>query len=221
MMNKEIKLTLPHLDELINALKAPGSNEKVTVSSDKDFFAKIEELQHQMDQEFIWTPLLNGPELWKGELWRIKTKSFHENIVDYMTFDHRRCDELFALAESNWNDGDAHSAKENLDSFDLGMRAHLSKEENYLFPEFVKSTGMTGGPIHVMMMEHNQMREMLNQMIQACHANKMDDALAIGDTLLILIQQHNMKEEGMLYPMIKKHCAHLGDECIKFLQHHL
>ena len=42
-----------------------------------------------------------------------------------------------------------------------------------------------------------------------------------GDTLLILIQQHNMKEEGMLYPMIKKHCSHLGGECIKFLQHHL
>ena len=29
----------------------------------------------------------------------------------------------------------------------------------------------------------------------------LEGALDLGDTLLMLIQQHNVKEEGMLYPM--------------------
>jgi hemerythrin-like domain-containing protein len=33
------------------------------------------------------------------------------------------------------------------------------------------------------------------------------EALDIGDTLLMLIQQHNVKEEGMLYPMAENMLA--------------
>ena len=31
-------------------------------------------------------------------------------------------------------------------------------------------------------------------------AGNAEDAMDLGDTLLMLIQQHNVKEEGMLYP---------------------
>jgi hemerythrin-like domain-containing protein len=32
-------------------------------------------------------------------------------------------------------------------------------------------------------------------------AGDAQEAMDIGDTLLMLVQQHNAKEEGMLYPM--------------------
>ena len=35
--------------------------------------------------------------------------------------------------------------------------------------------------------------------------NNRDDYLGIADTLLILMQQHNMKEEQMLYNMMDQH----------------
>ena len=34
-----------------------------------------------------------------------------------------------------------------------------------------------------------------------------EEALDLGDTLLMVIQQHNVKEEGMLYPMAENMLA--------------
>ena len=49
--------------------------------------------------------------------------------------------------------------------------------------------------------EHRQMIGLLDQIGEAIEAGNAQEALDIGDTLLMLIQQHNVKEEGMLYPM--------------------
>jgi iron-sulfur cluster repair protein YtfE (RIC family) len=39
-----------------------------------------------------------------------------------------------------------------------------------------------------------------------------DEILEVGETLLILMQQHNMKEEGILYPMVDQHLAPYREE---------
>jgi hemerythrin-like domain-containing protein len=49
--------------------------------------------------------------------------------------------------------------------------------------------------------EHNQMRGLLDQMAEAFARGDHDELLDQGDTLLMLIQQHNQKEEHILYPM--------------------
>ena len=63
------------------------------------------------------------------------------------------------------------------------------------------------GPTAVMRMEHQQMRGLLDQIGEAMDANDAQQALDIGDTLLMLIQQHNVKEENMLYPMAQNMLA--------------
>lgn len=134
------------------------------------------------------------------------TKENYDNIVDYMTHDHRRVDEFYANAENLFNEGKEQEARETLIAFDVEMRSHLAKEEDILFPEFVNATGMTHGPVQVMLMEHNQIRELLSQMMKALENNDLERALAVVETMHILVQQHNMKEEGILYPMIRQHC---------------
>jgi hemerythrin-like domain-containing protein len=75
-------------------------------------------------------------------------------------------------------------------------------EEEVLFPAFDARSGMAGGgPVAVMKMEHQQMRGLLDQIGAAMEAGDAGEAMDVGDTLLMLIQQHNVKEEGMLYPM--------------------
>ena len=77
-----------------------------------------------------------------------------------------------------------------------------------LFPAFEAATGMTdSGPTFVMRMEHEQMRGLLEQMGTALERGDHDALLDQGDTLLMLIQQHNQKEEGMLYPMSERALA--------------
>jgi hemerythrin-like domain-containing protein len=55
--------------------------------------------------------------------------------------------------------------------------------------------------------EHQQMRGLLDQMASAASAGDHQELLDQGDTLLLLIQQHNQKEEGVLYPMAARALA--------------
>jgi hemerythrin-like domain-containing protein len=126
----------------------------------------------------------------------------------YFTSDHRACDELWAEVEAAVERGDASAARAAFTRFDAATRRHLDMEEQVLFPELEAATGMTMGPTRVMRAEHAQMRGLLDQMARAADRD-VDALVEHGDTLLMLTQQHNMKEEGIVYPMAQ---AHLGDD---------
>jgi len=130
------------------------------------------------------------------------------NIKDFMTQSHRDCDEIFAQME----DAVASKSDEALSKFEEFQDAltnHFKMEEMVLFPMFEQKTGMTQGPTQVMVMEHEQMRELLSKMEDAVESNDNDKFFGLSETLMILMQQHNMKEEQMLYTMIQEH---LGDD---------
>ena len=81
------------------------------------------------------------------------------------------------------------------------MKAHFEAEEGLLFPAFEAATGMSAGPTQMMRHEHEQMRSLLSQLEAACEAHDSEDYAGVAETLLMLMQQHNMKEENILYPM--------------------
>lgn len=114
---------------------------------------------------------------------------------------HRLCDDAFVAAENAVGCGDWAAATAALDRFEAQMYAHFDAEENVLFPEFEALTGMTRGPTEMMRYEHEQMRALLEQMDAACAAHDADAFSGEAETLLMLMQQHNMKEENILYPM--------------------
>ena len=116
--------------------------------------------------------------------------------------DHRRCDECWAGVEAAVEAGKAEDIAAAWQRFDRAQRRHLELEEEILFPAFEAATGMTqGGPTFVMRSEHQQMRGLLDQMAAAAAAGDHQELVDQGDTLLLLIQQHNQKEENVLYPM--------------------
>jgi hemerythrin-like domain-containing protein len=78
---------------------------------------------------------------------------------------------------------------------------HLAMEEAVLFPAFEARTGMSMGPTEVMRSEHAQMRGLLQEMAGAVASADQNRYLGLSETLNMLMQQHNLKEENMLYPM--------------------
>ena len=66
---------------------------------------------------------------------------------------------------------------------------------------------MTQGPTAVMRMEHEQMRSLLSQLTEAVSRQDGPRFLGLSETLMVLMQQHNMKEEQMLYPMCDRALA--------------
>lgn len=124
----------------------------------------------------------------------------------FFTADHRACDELWAAVEAAVDRDDRAAAHAAFARFDAATRRHLDMEEQVLFPAFEQATGMTMGPTQVMRHEHAQMRGLLDQMARAADRD-LDAMVEYGDTLLMLTQQHNLKEEGVLYPMTEANLA--------------
>ncbi len=129
-------------------------------------------------------------------------------LVEFFTLDHRRCDSSWVEVEAAAEAGDANAVQQSWSRFQGALLKHLRMEEEVLFPAFEQATGMTqGGPTFVMRSEHDQMRGLLEQMNSAANGGDYGELVDLGDTLLMLIQQHNQKEEHMLYPMAERALA--------------
>jgi iron-sulfur cluster repair protein YtfE (RIC family) len=114
---------------------------------------------------------------------------------------HKHCDEIFADAEEACGKGDWTAGAAAFECLRGQLETHFASEEDLLFPAFEAATGMTSGPTEVMRGEHRQMRDLLAQMQGAVESRDSDAFGGAAETLLILMQQHNMKEENILYPM--------------------
>lgn len=131
---------------------------------------------------------------------------------------HKHCDDLFAAAEElayagNWDACAGAGAR-----FLGELEAHFATEEQVLFPAFEAATGMSGGPTQVMRMEHGQMRDLIQEMAGAVASADHDRYLGLSETLNMLMQQHNLKEENVLYPMSDQVLGGERDDLIRSME---
>ena len=125
-------------------------------------------------------------------------------ISQRMHDDHRRCDELFATAEESVNDGLWEPAVDAYTAFRDATLHHFAMEEEALFPAFEEASGNTMGPTQMMRHEHQQMRALMEQMAEGIERRDGEGYLGASETLLMMMQQHNLKEEQILYPMTEQ-----------------
>ncbi len=123
-----------------------------------------------------------------------------QTITEYMSANHHACDEAFANAElaaldNNWSD-----AEIGFNNFRTDLARHFRMEEDELFPMLL-SAGGPAGPVQVMRMEHAQMNALIEQLAVTLAHRDAQGYGGLSETLLIVMQQHNLKEEQMLYPI--------------------
>jgi len=123
------------------------------------------------------------------------------SISNYLTNEHRVCDNIFAEAEGAVAKGDFNKGKEKFLEFADETLLHFKKEEEEFFPMFEELTGSSDGPTMVMKYEHEQVRGLMGKMAEAVENQDKDAYLSLAESMMILLQQHNMKEEQMLYAM--------------------
>lgn len=143
----------------------------------------------------------------------------------YLMEEHRAIERLLnvlvAVSKSLQNE-----EKVNIDSLEKAIdfirtfadRCHHAKEEDILF-KFIEFKGMPihGGPIGVMLMEHDEGREYVRNMADAAEGirgGRQDSAIKYAENAMNfvnLLSQHIQKEDGVLYVMAD-HLMGPGDE---------
>lgn len=123
-----------------------------------------------------------------------------QTIAEFMKVKHHACDEAFSIAEqaalaNNWSE-----AETAFNNFRAELTRHFHIEEEELFPTLV-SAGGPAGPVQMMCMEHAQMNTLIEQMAGTLAHQDAQGYGGLSETLLIVMQQHNLKEEQILYPI--------------------
>jgi hemerythrin-like domain-containing protein len=129
------------------------------------------------------------------------------NIKTFLTQDHRHCDTYFSEMENRANSGTLADALEAYEAFRDATERHFQMEERVMFPAFEEKTGMVQGPTQMMRMEHQQLRSLLKQLGEAIDEENRTKFFGLTETMMIMLQQHNMKEEQMLYTMAQQHLS--------------
>jgi iron-sulfur cluster repair protein YtfE (RIC family) len=135
-------------------------------------------------------------------------------LTDSLVQDHRDCDQAFSQAENLLAIGEQAAAIKAFDHFVAESERHFIREEQVLFPEFEQVTGQSMGPTAVMREEHKHMRQLFQEMTACLRGRDRDAFLGLGETLFILLQQHNGKEEQVLYPMSERLLADRATELV-------
>lgn len=136
-------------------------------------------------------------------------------ISQHLSAEHYHCDTLFSEAEGAVAEARWEQATVLYGQFRQETEDHFRREEEILFPAFEQATGSSGGPTDVMRTEHSQMRRLLSRLAQALDRRDAGRFLGESETLLTLMQQHNLKEENVLYHLANQVLAGQADALIE------
>lgn len=109
--------------------------------------------------------------------------------------DHHRIDDGFArFVESLSGEVDRAS----FDDAARALRHHIYVEETLHFP-VLRAAGLLA-PVLVMLREHGEIWDLLDAIRDALDAGDIDSVRGVWPQLAAVLEQHNMKEERILYP---------------------
>jgi regulator of cell morphogenesis and NO signaling len=151
---------------------------------------------------FEWSPLEEGPEIWRVEVTRRNASPDSlRQVTEALGWDHDRLEAMEERAFAARGAGDLAEAKRLFAEFARGLRRHIGFEEQLLFPAFEEASGLPAhaGPTAVMRVEHRQIEALL-EVIEAQIGVEGGLVLQSRTALHRVLGDHNVKEEEILYP---------------------
>ena len=200
----------PRIDRELSGLPA---GDALVLVTDRDPSPLRNRLQRERGLDFDWTPLEEGPAVWRIQIDRNPTAATARTVMQYLAWDHDRIDSLIQrvralAAAASWPD-----ARRTFTEMRHGLERHIRMEEDVLFPLFEARSGIgSGGPTAVMRAEHAQIRSALDRLSAALPADEgreVDPPAFLGElaAMVAILSDHNLKEEEVLYPMIDQMLA--------------
>jgi uncharacterized protein (DUF2249 family)/hemerythrin-like domain-containing protein len=208
-----------HDAKILRLFEALGDGDALVLTDDRDPRPVLKQLEARHPGAVEWSSLEAGPERYRTEIRRRPAGSLR-TVSDYLGFDHNRLDSILPEVERLVGGRDFAQAAERFAEFSCGLNRHIEAEEQILFPDFERRTGMRSGPTVVMRAEHAEIRKW---MAAASAALEAQDAVAFGNAVARMtdvLTLHNMKEESVLYPMADQAAGDVQaqDELVRQMQ---
>ena len=121
-------------------------------------------------------------------------------LHEYLAAEHRGCDAHYRLAEAHVAQRDWDAAGDAFGCFACALEQHLRCEEALLFPALERVIGGSAAPTGMLRTEHRHIRLLVQRMAAAIGARDADACYGHADSLRMLLHQHHLKEEDVLYP---------------------
>lgn len=144
-----------------------------------------------------------------------------DTICAYLKHDHQRCDDLFSQAETSIAQRNWKSAIDHFRKYQDVLRQHIRMEERILLPAFEQTLEGGSEPVAMLRMEHRQINGIINRMWEAVQRFDAIDYVLHAETLTLLMQQHTLKEEEMLYPLLDRALASKRSKIISAMAEYL
>ena len=137
-----------------------------------------------------------------------------ETWTDLLMADHEQTEKVIDALEKVWREGAPEPAlvKKAVRYFsEFADACHNQKEEQHLFPRLT-AAGMPshGGPLGVMLMEHERSKQLLGEFCDLGDRVVAGDSAAGGEMVNVfleygaLLKNHYWKENDILYPMARR-----------------
>ncbi len=131
----------------------------------------------------------------------------NKNPLDTLRKEHDKVLQILDSLESNLNKKDIRQSENSINILQKEFNKHsLNKEEKVLFPEIEKSIPRDNGPTSMMIIEHKDLTESIENFKQTDNPENLDK---IGNHIINLLREHIAKENNMLFMIAD---IHLNDK---------
>lgn len=127
-----------------------------------------------------------------------------DTICSFLILDHQRCDDLFNQASTCVQQRKWEEATPLFREFHDALKQHIRMEEKVVLPAFSQAMSDGATPVAMLHLEHERIRGIADRMFEALERVDGVDFMLHAETYQLLMQQHTMKEEDMLYPLLDK-----------------
>jgi uncharacterized protein (DUF2249 family)/hemerythrin-like domain-containing protein len=189
--------------EIFRTFDTLGPGEAFVLLNDHEPKPLLYQFQIERPGAFDWSVLEAGPERFRVEI-RRRPAAGARAVREFLGDDHRRLDAILREAARLAHAGSFTEAFASFAEFRCGLERHIEMEEHILFPAFEEVTGMRGGPTAVMHEEHLEILRLLNVMGTSLRAEDLAGLLDAVRGFATVIEEHNAKEEGVLYPTVDR-----------------
>lgn len=128
-----------------------------------------------------------------------------DTLSQAFTAHHHLLDRLFDTARTSIARGDWMLAKPEFQGFRREIETHMSVEERYLFPALAAGADTQDlALVEILRKGHKDLRSFFEEILEAILSQDAEEALALMDTVGIILAQHDKREEEELYPAVDR-----------------